>query len=288
VICRFALALLVALAACKPALPPRPAQPALWEVTGKLGERAWLFGTIHALPYKVNWHSRAVDGALVAADELVLEIAAIDDQAGLEQAFARLAQTPGQPPLLDRVAPPQRAALAKLLADNKVDSAQFRNVETWAAALILAKQLAGEENAAYGIDREILAAAKGKKIGEFEGPARQLGIFDALPEAEQRDLLTATVVEAAAPATDDDRIVRAWRRGDMAAMASEARTGLLADPELREALLTGRNRDWAAQLEARLRKGGRPFVAVGAAHMAGPDGLPAMLAARGYTVRRVQ
>ena len=62
----------------------------------------------------------------------------------------------------------------------------------------------------------------------------------------------------------------------------------MEDPELREALLVRRNRDWVGQLDAILASGERPLVAVGTAHLLGPDGLPTLLARRGYTTRRIQ
>ena len=61
-----------------------------------------------------------------------------------------------------------------------------------------------------------------------------------------------------------------------------------AEARLREALLVARNRNWAEQIAAMLKSGKRPFVAVGAAHVAGIDGLPEMLASKGFTVKRVQ
>ena len=78
-----------------------------------------------------------------------------------------------------------------------------------------------------------------------------------------------------APGAADDDVV--------AALEAE-----LARAELREALLTRRNRAWADTIGAMLAEGRKPLVAVGAAHMAPPQGLPELLTAMGYTVRRVR
>ena len=281
-----ALTLILALSACKPP-PQEVVTPALWEVTGDHGEQAWLLGTIHALPAPVKWRSAPVEAALAGSDRLVLEIANIDEPAAMQKIYAQLAASPGLPPLENRVVPAVRPKLLALMREFKLDPGKFAETETWAAALTIASAAQGEADADFGIDREILNAAKGKPVAELEGTAVQLGIFDRLPEADQRDLLMGVVVEAAQD-NDDDRLGNAWRSGDMAVMAAETRNGMMADPQLRQALLTDRNNAWANRLSVMLQQGARPLVAVGALHMAGAEGLPALLAARGYKVRRLQ
>ena len=81
---------------------------------------------------------------------------------------------------------------------------------------------------------------------------------------------------------------QAWLRGDVAALEALDHDGLLADPELRDALLIQRNADWVRQLSAMLKQGEKPLVAVGALHLVGKDGLVARLQAQGFKVTRLQ
>lgn len=283
---RLAFALLMALAACRE--PPRETvAPALWEVSGPQGQKGWLFGTIHALPQPVAWRSAKLDAAIAGSDVLVLEIGNTDDPGALAETFTRLSRTPGQPPVEERVPTAVRPRLRQMMREVGLQSADFADVETWAVALTLSQKAQGEAGNKHGLESELLRAIGGKPVGELEGGPAQLGIFDSLPEADQRDLLAAVVVEATDPA-GADRLCLAWKRGDVAALERETRTGLLADPELRQALLIDRNRAWTQKVAAMLAAGKHPLVAVGAAHMAGPDGLPALLAARGYKVTRIQ
>lgn len=276
---------LAALAGCSPA--PQPARPAFWQVTGPGCEQGWLLGTIHALPRPAAWRSPAIDSALGRADAVAVEIA--DLESGATGAiFARLSKSPGLPPLSQRIDPALKDALARQLDDADLDEADLAGSESWSAALVLARAGQDAGASANGIDRAVLRLSRGKRVIELEGAEAQLGLFDSLPEAEQRDLLNAVLRGAMRARADEADLAEAWRKGDFAAIAAETRRGLLADPELRAALFTGRNRAWTTRIAAELRRGRRVFVAVGAAHMAGEDGLLAMLEAQGFRVERVQ
>lgn len=285
---RFILTALLAIAACK-AAPERENHPALWQVTGSAGEAGYIFGTVHALPDGLVWKTPAIDAAIANSGTLVLEIVDPADESAAREAFVRLGTTPGQPPLEQRVDPAQREALKAAMAKTRLQPAQFATLEDWAAALTLSFALEARDgyDPDNGADRALLASAGKRPVVGLETLEGQLGLFDALPAREQRSLLGAVVAEAAGDVSDQ-RLVKAWAQGDIATLDREAHAGMLADPRLREALLVGRNRRWAEQIEAMLKAGQRPFVAVGAAHVAGIDGLPEMLAAKGFTVKRVQ
>lgn len=279
-----AAALALALGGCGPAEPDGPPpSPALWEVRDAQGARGWLFGTIHALPDGTAWRTAELEAAIDEAGVLVVEVAALGDAEAAGEAFEARAYSPGLPPLLERVPPAARTALATALERADLDADDFATTESWAAALEIARATRTGE-AGNGVDRALLALDL--PVVGLESHAEQFALFDGLAAADQAVLLA----EAARDARDgtERRLTQAWLSGDLAVLEAESARGILADPDLRQALLTARNAAWAERIEELLAAGRRPFVAVGAAHMLADEGLPELLAREGYTVRRVQ
>lgn len=284
--------LLIALSGCNNApgngaADAPPPSPLFYEIASADGTvEGWMLGTIHALPSGLEWRTLEIAKAAADADLLVVEIADLGDRANHAATFRELATSPGLPPLRERLSPDLHPVLTSMLRRGEVDAASLEGTETWAAAIALAR-IDATGDPANGVDRALIADFAGRPVRELEGLRGQLTIFDTLPEEQQRFMLAAVVRESERTRQDPERLQRAWLAGDAAAIERSTSEGILADPALREALLTGRNRRWVETLLPLLRQPARPLIAVGAAHLVGPEGLVSALEAQGYNLRRL-
>lgn len=284
--------ILVALAACsndrgKEAADWPPPNPLLYEIAAADGTvQGWMFGTIHALPDDIDWRTPAIGRVIDAADFLVVEIGAVTGRDKGTSVYASLAQSPGLPPIAQRLPAELRPQLAALLDRGGLEAEAFATEESWAAAIALAR-IDATGDPANGVDRALIAEFAGRPQRQLEGLRGQLAIFDRLPETAQSAMLAAVVRDSDAARRDPGRLQRAWISGDEATIEASTREGILADPELRAALLTRRNHRWVAALVPLLAEAPRPLIAVGAAHLVGPEGLAALLADEGYRIRRI-
>ncbi|GLR48489.1 TraB/GumN family protein [Sphingomonas astaxanthinifaciens] len=270
---------------------PQP-RPALWKVSDR-DTTIYLFGTIHLLPANYPWRSPALEKAAQQSQSLVLETI-VDEKnpASFASAFSKLALSPNLPPVLDRVSPDKRPALAALLAKAGPAAKGFDRLETWAVALMLL----GPQFNSIGLKQEdgvetVLKqnfSAAGKPIGQLETNGEQLAFFDVLPEAAQRTLLEGALENPAEVRTQFNAMLAAWSRGDVKAIARTFNAEMSDSPALAENLLKRRNANWSRWIEQRMGQPGTVMIAVGAGHLAGPDSVQSMLQKRGFRVTRVQ
>jgi uncharacterized protein YbaP (TraB family) len=258
------------------------ASPPIWEVTSPSGEVGWVFGTVHALPDELYWGTPLLDETFERTGVLVVEVANLDDPEGMGL-FADLSETPGQAPLLDRVEPSERPALRDLVEDADMTNTDFGRIESWAAAMMLSTEVRTGDPL-NGVDRIMIHNAD-NVIG-LESFSFQLSMFDRLSSEAQSDLLYGVARSHAA--NSDQEMLLAWLTGDDETLAAHVNDTLEFSPELKRVLLTDRNRRWVPRIAELIDDGQKPFVAVGAGHVIGADGVVALLAAEGYDTIRIQ
>jgi uncharacterized protein YbaP (TraB family) len=266
------------------------AAPALWRVSDA-DSQVYLFGTIHALKPGLAWRTPLYDRVLARAGIVWFEA---DMESGDPDTVRLLIQRYGSDPdrpLSRKLAPPDLEALSR-----QTDVARVDHLRPWAAALMLSMRpaLARGVSVEKGADLTITRAARNdlKAIRTFETLEDQARMFASLPEGSEVRYLTKVIRDKKGGRRlrlpgKPPSLEAAWLAG---ALGPAAITDMKAgNPALYEAFLKRRNHAWADKLAAEMAgSDGVQLVNVGALHMIGDDGLPSLLAARGYRVERVQ
>jgi len=266
--------------------------PALY-VARDADSTLYLYGTVHVRPPGVDWGDQAVRDAIAASDEVWTEIEISPEGDARAQTLMReLSAAPAGRPLSSWLDAEERGRLNALLGRLGVPAAYLEGMQPWAAGLtltIIPIMQAGYDPES-GIDRAVdaYADARGKRMRAFETIDEQLGFFAALSPELQSQLLLEAIDEAELGPPMLAELSEAWERGDMTGIeklvVEDTRDNY---PELYEVLFKRRNNAWIATLMQELSGSGVDFVAVGAGHLAGEDGLIAQLEARGVRVERV-
>jgi hypothetical protein len=132
------------------------------------------------------------------------------------------------------------------------------------------------------------AEAAGMKLVALETVEEQLDAFTGYSDREQIDMLMLTLASIAEIDGYYARMKAAYLADDMAALQTLADEGFaLMEPSLarrhEKKLVIDRNHRMAKRLAPLLEQGGA-FVAIGALHLPGEDGVLNLLAAQGYRV----
>lgn len=264
--------------------------PALW-VIKDADSTLYLYGTIHLLKPDTVWHGKAVDEALAASSELILEVPNADDQ----QAAMPLVQKYGlnqDKPLSQKLTAEDNAKLAQVLKPLGQTPAQAEPLRPWLMGIQLS--LLPIVKAGYdpksGVEYRLkdLATKAGKPVSGFETLEQQIQIFATMSEKDEVDFLRKALQETDEGSSKLDALVQNWSRGDVKGLETEFVTQLKSfSPSLYQSLLVNRNKDWAQKIKTKLDGKGVTFIAVGAGHLVGPDSVQVQLSALGIKAERI-
>ncbi len=264
------------------------AHPALWVVHSK-NATAYLLGSVHVLPSNIDWRTSEIDTAIARADTFVFEAPMDASSQTDSQEFIRehgtLPPDTALPSLLNaQTLKDYRKAL--MLAHVPPES--LDHTRPWLAAIILESAVVRAENYSpdSGVDRQVFAIAtsEGKPVRYFETVEGQFSLL--LPHDPKLELteFDADLKAMQAEPNELGPLVDAWSRGDAAEVGKLVNADLDGNPAARKALLDDRNEAWGRQLRRSLAERHIYFITVGAGHLAGPRGVPALLRKAGYRV----
>ena len=282
----FAICLLVLAPPLASAQTQTRATPALWHVKGKAGE-AWLFGSIHVLPPSIDWRTQAVTDALARADVFVFELpVGGESMARMTQLVVSRGYLPPGESLRAKLNTEEQADFDAALAAAGLKPEQVDRTRPWLADLqITFAQLArGQYSMDNGVNAQLQHQFADKPQRFLETVDQQFALLVPDDATLDLDMFRSSLKELARPQESIGELVQAWSAGDAIAIDRLMNEGLGEFPEARKALLDDRNARWLVQIEAMLKQKRRFFITVGAGHLAGPGGVPALLRKAGYKV----
>lgn len=266
------------------------ARPALWAVKDA-DTTIYLFGTVHLLPNDADWHDATLDRAVADSQALYIELT--DDDPGNMMALVLRYGLDAAHPLSIHLDADEQQRLRTVATEAGVPGGmQALNVmRPWLAALTLttAPLLKAGLDPEHGVDKQLKAqmSAAGKQVFGLETAEQQMRFLADMPQEVQLDFLRSAMRDADKGPTQLIRLIDAWKNGDVATIARlEDEDMRQTAPELYQRLLVQRNEAWATKIAALLQQPGTVFIAVGAAHLAGPDSVQAQLHKLGIEAAR--
>jgi len=274
-----------------------------WRAT-RNGMQVTMLGTYHLDDPRHDALMQAISPELEQAKALLVEAGAKEEA----QLMALLARDPSSilapegPTLAETLPDDEWQRLAQAMRDRGIPPFMASRFRPWYVTMLLSVPPCALKAAAAGngLDKRVMAQAEaqGMTVSALEPFDTALKLFDNMDAAAQLAMIRSTLAMehqaadqmatlAASYFAEDSRMI--WEYSRFATKGLPGMTPEMVDAEfaaMEEALMSARNRGWIPVIEAAAAKGPL-FVAFGALHLSGQQGVLALLQARGWTVGRL-
>ena len=260
---------------------------ALWSLKGKQNT-IYLMGSVHFLSPSEKLPA-AMEAAYEDAEALYMEIDMDDlDPMAAQKAALDLGVLPPGKTLEGELGADTYAKVAEKARELGIEPVMLDRFQPWFAALTLVQlhliKMGLDPNS--GVEQRLTtrATSDGKPIQGLETLEEQLGTLASLPPRQQKEFLMYSVEDSEKATQEIDRMLEAWRTGDVAALDKLLAEGMEKYPDVYRPLTVDRNKKWIASIEDLLDDEDDYLVVVGALHLVGKDSVIELLERKGHRI----
>ena len=273
----------------------------LWRIEQDGKPASWLLGTMHVTDPRVLAMPEAARTAYAAADTVIVESDEIADEK--KAALAIMARpdltmfTDGKS-ITDFLDTEETTTLTEGLKSRGLSLAAVARMKPWMIASFVALpacEIARKSSGAAFLDQRLAkdALAGGKTLKGLETMVEQISALDSLPLEPQIQGLVQTVALGDGLEDVIETMSQLYLAGDtgmimpmMRAASPDTGDDASAYADFEQRIIVDRNHVMATRAAPILEQG-NVFMAVGALHLPGPEGVVELLRKQGFTVEPV-
>jgi uncharacterized protein len=261
----------------------------LYQVTGKgISKPSYIFGTFHAVCPTEMVPFEDLDVYLNQTDQLMMEVD-MDDPAEMLSMTKGVIMTDGKT-LKDYLKPEEFAKvdeMAKNLLGYSAENVKMVKPSIIAVLLVTSPKAIGCTPTVYDMSLMKSAVEKKKPVVGLETVESQIKVIDSKPFDQQAKDLYEMASNPQKSIDELKKLMAAYKMRDPEKLIDIANSQLKSDKEFQMRLIDDRNIAWIPKLESAFKE--KPtFVAFGAGHLGGKNGVIKLLRAKGYQVTPVK
>lgn len=173
------------------------------------------------------------------------------------------------------------------LGYDKSKMMRFSGMKPIVLLQLLTKNEFGEDPQSYELHFEKIATTNGIKVVGLETIEKQMSFLDQLDPKDQVNMVMETIRNDGEDKNQSDKLIANYLSQNIEEIHDFITKSDMSSPEFEETMINNRNKHWIKPIENIIRKN-KAFIAVGAGHLGGSNGVIELLKKEGYTLTPVK